>query len=105
MEENLEKVISKSFDTFAVGEDLLRDSTTAELLLGSFYPHCSIIQALTIVEYTGQKPPLGVYPSFNTVQVKVAAYSLNSMREENDLLEQAEITLMPHVNFDGRWDE
>jgi len=104
IQEDLQQELSKSFDTFEAGEDLLQDAKTAELLLGSFYVHCGILQTLKVVEYIGPDSKIACR-AFNTVHVKVLVYKLFDNEEERDYIEQAEVTSMPHVNYDGKWDE
>lgn len=44
--------------------------------------------------------------ALNTITVKLQAYQLyETEREEDSAIPQAESSLMPHVRFDGQWDE
>lgn len=84
--------------------NLLQD---ASLLLGPLYEHSKDLQSLKVVEYIGPNVEVQSYSS-DEVQVKVQVYQLyHTLRslEEHERLPQAEITPMPHIKFDGQWDE
>ena len=79
----------------------------ASLLLGPIFGGViARIASLKVVEYSGPKSSTTCYSS-NDTRVKVQIYKLYKTGEESEdlILQQAEITPMPHTNFDGRWDE
>jgi hypothetical protein len=82
--------------------------TAAELRLGPFYEGSkATLQSLKVVEYLGPKTLEDCYSS-NNVRIKVQVYALyhtpRSLEEQKDFPE-ADITQMPHVMFEGKWDE
>lgn len=77
----------------------------ASLLLGpTFGAVIMRIASLKVVEYSGPKTDATCYSS-NDMRVEVQIYKLFKTGEEREDLQQAEITPMPHMNFDGEWDE
>ena len=83
------------------------NSQEAILILGDLYQKTDYaIESLKVVEYVGPKTDVTCYSS-NSVRVNIQVYQLHSDTpiEKNDDLPQGEITILPHINFDGRWDE
>ncbi|TVY51448.1 Pachytene checkpoint protein 2-like [Lachnellula cervina] len=88
-----------------VGDEIMA-SPDASITLGQmFETYKDIIQSLKVVEYVGIKTASTCY-ALNTITVKLQAYQLyETEREEDSAIPQAESSLMPHVRFDGQWDE
>jgi hypothetical protein len=114
-------LLSIPSQTFDLGEDILanqyRKPTSlwvlgstdsfpgALLLLG--HSHEAVarkVHSLKVLDYRG--PKMGaVCHSSDDVRIKVQAYKLYKTAEERGGLHQAEINSMPHIKFDGQWDE
>lgn len=77
----------------------------ASLLLGQFYKGVAAkVLSLKVVDYSGPKTSDMCHSSDST-RIKVQVYKLYKTVAEKGVLQQAEITPMPHVNFDRQWDE
>ncbi len=103
----LEEQLSTKDLTFDLLEDILEDERNARHKLGSIYGAASTqLQSLTVVEYLGPRKDETCYRS-NDVTIKIQLYKLYDVPRflENKEFIQAEVTPMPHVAFDGRWDE
>lgn len=79
----------------------------ADLRLGRHLPRIKdTLQSLKVVEYLG---PSVEETSFSSrkVRIEVQVYEIydNPMLNDTDDFPQAEVTSMPHVRFDGIWDE
>jgi hypothetical protein len=80
----------------------------ASITLGPLFgTYKDIVQSLKVVEYVGDEAASTCY-MLNTVTVKLQAYQLydteRSLEGDPDI-PQAEIALIPHLRFDGQWDE
>lgn len=121
MRNSLELLLSAPSRTFDLGEDILanqyRKSMSflctkiadsfpgASLLLGAKYEAITMrILSLRVVEYSGPKKDTMCYSS-NDARVKVQVYKMYTTGEEREGLQQAEVTPMPHINFDRQWDQ
>jgi hypothetical protein len=76
--------------------------------LGKIYKDTiEFIQSLKVVEYVGTRTECTCF-QLSAVRVKVQVYQMyDDVRSliENKDLPQAEITSLPHLRFEGRWDE
>jgi hypothetical protein len=73
-------------------------------LLGDLYGLAKeAFHSMKVVECIG-RPETTCYAS-NNVKIKIQIYQLYDTREEDETLPQAEITSMPHIDFDGQWDQ
>ena len=66
-----------------------------------------ILQHLKVVEYVGQQAEITCYRA-QDVRIRIQVYELYDTPkglEEDDDMCQAEVTPMPHLQFDGVWDE
>jgi hypothetical protein len=59
---------------------------------------------LKVVDYHGPEGKAACYSS-NDITVKVHAYQLYTYQEESKDLQQAVVNSMPHVDFDGQWNQ
>jgi hypothetical protein len=57
------------------------------------------------VECTRQSDPPETLFSSNTVKVRLHMYQMYTTRENYETVEQADVSSMPHADFDGQWDE
>lgn len=102
--EELEAQLDRPDQVFDIGEELLVDEFKAPLLFGDlFLVVKEVFQAVKVVEYTGQS--YQTCYSSNNVRVKVQIYQLYYSREQNESIHQAVILPMPHIDFEGQWDE
>jgi len=65
------------------------------------------LESLKLVEYVGEEKGTTCF-QLNQVNVKLQVYQLyetNESFQEHAEIPQAQITNMPHVIFDGQWDE
>jgi hypothetical protein len=78
----------------------------ARLLLGHLYDRTKDLRSLKVVEYAGPTTDINYYCS-DDVQIKVQVYQLYCSRktEEHNGLPQADVTPLPHIQFEGKWDE
>jgi hypothetical protein len=60
------------------------------------------LTSLKVVGWTGTKIDSDCYSSD---KVKIQIYQLYTGREDQRELEQADTTLMPHIDFHGLWEE
>jgi hypothetical protein len=73
-------------------------------LLGQYH---DLLESLKLVEYVGEDKD-STYYQLNEVNVKLQLYQIydadQAFQEQTDI-PQAQITNMPHIRFDGQWDE
>ena len=82
-------------------------SQEAVLILGDFYQNAKhALESLKVVEYVGPKTDVACYSS-KYVRVNIQVYQLCSgtTTNEDEDLPQGKITTLPHVDFEGLWDE
>ncbi|TVY24089.1 Pachytene checkpoint protein 2-like protein [Lachnellula hyalina] len=88
-----------------VGDDIMANPDASITLGQLFETYKDIIQSLKVVEYVGIETASACY-TLNTMTVRLQAYQLyDTAREEDSTIPQAETSLLPHVRFDGQWDE
>ena len=71
------------------------------------YDRTEVLHSLKVVEYTGPATGIESYRS-DDVHIKVQVYHLYRTRrskEEHEGLPQADVTPLPHIKFEGKWDE
>lgn len=71
------------------------------------YDRTEILHSLKVDEYSGPATGIETHCS-DDVCIKVQVYQLYRTRrsaEEYEGLPQADITPLPHVKFEGQWDE
>ncbi|TVY75730.1 Pachytene checkpoint protein 2-like protein [Lachnellula suecica] len=89
-----------------LGEDIMADPDNS-VILGTLYEkYKGIIKSLKLVEYVGEKK-FSIFYSLNGVNIKLQVYQLHDTELSHDATElpEAEINDMPHVRFEGQWDE
>ncbi|PBP25850.1 thyroid hormone receptor interactor [Diplocarpon rosae] len=97
-------------NTFELLEDLLADEQAGPFRLGNEYARAkAILQSLKVVEHIGPTSVETIFSSEN-VKLKIQVFelyntpsSLNNTDEAEE--ELGEIFQMPHVRFEGVWDE
>jgi hypothetical protein len=83
------------------------DLDASDVLGPLFEQYQDVLESLKLVEYVGDEKGSTCY-QLNEVNVKLQIYQLydedQSFQEHADI-PQAQVANMPHVRFDGQWDE
>jgi len=82
-------------------------ATAASKRLGSYYKNTvQVLQSLKVVEYVGPETEYQYYSSNVRIEVQVFdLFRTPRLLQESTDIPQGEITPMPHIRFEGIWDE
>lgn len=104
IQDELTQELSRSPETFHIGEDLLNDRKRLEIALGKAYVHCNYLESMKVTDYSGSDSDPRRLMCFRDVRIKVVVYRLYHTKETMEV-DQAELTPMPHTKFATGWDK
>jgi hypothetical protein len=82
-------------------------ATAASKRLGPYYKNTiQVLQSLKVVEYVGPETVCQFYSTNVRIEVQVFdLFRTPRLLQESTDIPQGEITPMPHIRFEGIWDE